>query len=151
MSTSASTRSGWASTSRRAIIPPIEWPEEPELVGAHGIRHRDRVRSQPVERVRRRVGRTVTLTVATMIERDDVVAGGERLDLIREVLLRAAEPMDEEEGGTAPLLDDLEPDAVVDDNPHDAPPPNRPAGARHAPHRPHACRPSGPRPIRPSP
>ena len=118
ISTSASTRSGAPSTTRRATMPPIEWPRSRNPSNPTRVGHLQDVGGEPVERVgRHRVGR-VARTVAAVVEGHHPRPSGERRDVVREVLLRAPEAVHEDQTRSVALDPDLEPHSVVGRHPH---------------------------------
>ena len=118
ISTSASTRSGWASTMRRTTIPPIECPSR-RNASMPTASATPRVGREAVERVRGRVGRAVALAVTPVVEGDDAVVArracrrGRRSPPWRR---RTRAPG--ATSGPRPDSTTVEPDAVVGHHPH---------------------------------
>ena len=97
MSTSASTRSGWASTTRRATMPPIECPSSRKRVEPERVGHREHVGGEAIQRVGGRLVGRAALPVTAQVERDDAVVTRERLHVVGEVLLGTAEAVYQEQ------------------------------------------------------
>ena len=76
--------------------------EQTERVEAHCVGDRQHVVDHPVERVRRRILWSVARTVSAVVEQDHRVVARQCVDVIGEVLLRAAESVHEDESGARP-------------------------------------------------
>ena len=92
--------------------------EQTEVLEAGRVGDRERVGDEPLERIRRRIGRVVARAVPTMIEDHDGVIARQRRHVIGEVFLRAAEPVHKQQAGSVTGDFDLEPDPVVHRDPH---------------------------------
>ena len=109
--------------------------EQPARADVERVENVAEIGREPVEGVARRVLGTLALAVAAEVERDDTVVPRQIVHLVGEVLLRAAEPVDEDERGTAPLLDHFQRHAVVGHDAHVGPPSlrSRPGGREASP------------------
>ena len=116
--TSASTLAvAWMATFL-ATMPPSEWPSRRKFSRPGRVGDRERVGDEPLQRVRGRVGRVVARAVPTMIEGHDRVIARQRRNVIGEVLLGAAQPVQQQEAGSLAGDFDLEPHPVVHRDPH---------------------------------
>ena len=98
-------------------------PEQAQVAQTGRPCDRPHVGTEAVEGVGARIAGLVARAVAPVVERHHVVAGIDQdVDVVGEVLLRPAEPGNEQQAGVAGVagLDDRQPDAVVDDDPVDA-------------------------------
>ena len=100
-------------------------PEQPKGVDVNGVCDAQHVGGHPVERVGGRVVRLVARAVAAVVEGDHSVSRRQRVDVVREVLLRPAEPVDEQQPRSAPGVGDLESHTVVHGHAHADSPPER--------------------------
>ena len=72
-------------------------PEQPEVVEAVGVGHRQRVRREPVEAVGGGVIGRIARPVPTVVEHDHAMIDGERLHMVGKVFFGAAEAVHEQE------------------------------------------------------
>ena len=110
---SASTRSGCRSTTRRATMPPIEWPSSRKRSSPTASATAIVSATSRSKRVRGEVVGLVALAVPPVVEHDHRVVTGQFGHVVGEVLLRSAESVHEHEPRPGAGDLDREPDPVV--------------------------------------